>query len=41
MTETILDIALLFAEQHRDISNDNTTLIKFCRKSLIFSINEA
>ena len=41
MTETILDIALLFAEQHCDISNDNTTLIKFCRKSLIFSINEA
>ena len=41
ITETILDNALLFAKQHHDISNDNTRLIKHCRKSLPFSNNEA
>ena len=41
ITETILDKALLFAKQHHDIPNDNTRLIKHCRKSLLFSNNEA
>ena len=41
ITETILDKASLFAKQHHDISNDNTRLIKHCRKSLLFSNNEA
>ena len=41
ITETILDKALLFAKQHHGISNDNTRLIKHCRKSLLFSKNEA
>ena len=41
ITETILDKTLLFAKQHHDISNDNTRLIKHCRKSLLFSNNEA
>ena len=41
ITETILDKALLFAKQHHDISNDNSRLIKQCRKSLLFSDNEA
>ena len=41
ITETILDKALLFAKQHHYISNDNTRLIKHCRKSLLFSNNEA
>ena len=41
ITETIFDKALLFAKQHHDISNDNTRLIKRCRKSLKFSNNEA
>ena len=36
-----LDKALLFAKQHHDILNDNTRLIKHCRKSLLFSNNEA
>ena len=40
ITETVLDEALLFAKQHHDISNDNTKLIKHCRKSLLFSNNE-
>ena len=40
ITETILDKALLIAKQHHDISNDNTRLIKHCRKSLLFSKNE-
>ena len=39
ITETIFDKALLFAKQHHDISNDNTRLIKRCRKSLKFSNN--
>ena len=33
--------ALLFAKQHHDISNDNTGLIKHCRKSLLLSNNKA
>ena len=41
ITETILDRSLLFAKQHHDISYDNTRLIKHCRKSLLFSNNEA
>ena len=41
ITEIILDKALLFVKQHHDISNDNTRLIKHCRKSLLFSNNEA
>ena len=41
VTETIFDKALLFVKQHHDISNDNTRLIRHCRKSLIFSNNEA
>ena len=40
MTETILGKALLFAKQHRDISN-NTRLIKHCHKYLLFSNNKA
>ena len=41
ITETILDKALLFAKQHHDIANDNKRLIKYCRKFLLFSNNEA
>ena len=41
ITETIHDKVLLFAKQHHDVSNDNTRLIKHCRKSLLFSNNEA
>ena len=41
ITETILDKALLFAKQDHNISNDNTRLIKHCRKSLLISNNEA
>ena len=41
ITETILDKALLLAKQHYDITSDNTRLIKHCRKSLVFSNNEA
>ena len=32
---------LLFAKQHHDIANDNKRLIKYCRKFLLFSNNEA
>ena len=41
ITKTILDKALLFAKQHHDMSNDNIRLIKHCRKSLLFSNNDA
>ena len=41
ITETIRDKALLLVKQHHDISNENTRLIKHCRKSLVFSNNEA
>ena len=40
ITEKILVKALLFAKRYHDISNDNTRLIKHCRKSLLFSNNE-
>ena len=40
ITEIILEKALLFAKQHHHISNDNTRLIKHCRKSLLFNNNE-
>ena len=39
--EAILDKSFLFVKQHHDISNDNTRLIRHCRKSLLFSNNEA
>ena len=41
ITGTILDKAFLLVKQHRDISNDNTRLIKHCRKFLLFSNSEA
>ena len=41
ITEIIFDNALLFAKEHHDISNDNNRWIKHCRKSLLFSNNEA
>ena len=41
ITETILDKALLFAKQNHNIPNNNTKLTKHCRKSLLFSNNEA
>ena len=41
ITENILEKALLFEKQYHDISNDNIGLIKHCRKSLLFSNNEA
>ena len=41
ITKTILDKALRFAKQHHDMYNDNIRLIKHCRKSLLFSNNEA
>ena len=41
ITKTILDKALRFAKQHHYMYNDNIRLIKHCRKSLLFSNNEA
>ena len=41
ITEEILDTAITFARSHADISNAELRTIKHCRKSSLFSNNEA
>ena len=41
ITEEILDTAMTFTRSHGDISNVELRTIKHCRKSLLFSNNEA
>ena len=41
ITEEILDTAIIFAKSHSDINKVELRTIKHCRKSLLFSNNEA
>ena len=41
LSQTTLDNALLFAQEHIQIADDNLRLIKHCRKSLLFNKGEA
>ena len=41
VSQAILDNALLFAQEHIQIADDDLQLIKYCGKSLLFNNGEA